>query len=83
MNAASVLTPLPVLIPTIGAAVTLFAGRRARLQRAITLVALSMIVAVCAALVYLDRPRRHARPACRRLGPDGTRHGTAGHHARG
>jgi multicomponent Na+:H+ antiporter subunit D len=53
MNPASVLTPLPVLIPTIGAAVTLFAGRTARLQRAITLVAMSMIVAVCAALLYL------------------------------
>ena len=50
---ASVLTPLPVLIPTIGAALTLFAGRRPRLQRAITLAALSVVVAVCAALLYL------------------------------
>ena len=48
-----VLTPLPVLIPTLGAAVTLFAGRRPRLQRAIALAALSVVVAVCAALLYL------------------------------
>jgi multicomponent Na+:H+ antiporter subunit D len=53
MNAASVLTPLPVLIPTISAAATLIAGRRPRLQRAITLAALSAVVVVCAALVYL------------------------------
>ena len=37
MSLAAVLTPLPVLIPTVGAAVTLFAGRRPRLQRAIAL----------------------------------------------
>jgi multicomponent Na+:H+ antiporter subunit D len=49
----SVLTPLPVLIPTIAAAMTLFAGRRPRLQRAITLAALSTVVVVCAALLYL------------------------------
>ena len=49
----SVLTPLPVLIPMIGAAATMFAGRRPRLQRAITLIALSAVVAVCAALLYL------------------------------
>jgi multicomponent Na+:H+ antiporter subunit D len=53
MSAASVLTPLPVLIPMVGAALTLFAGRRPRLQRAITLFALCVVVAVCAALVYL------------------------------
>jgi multicomponent Na+:H+ antiporter subunit D len=50
---ASVLAPLPVLIPAIGAAATLVAGRRPRLQRAITLLALSTVVAVCGALVYL------------------------------
>ena len=50
---ALVLTPLPVLIPTVGAALTLFAGRRPRLQRAITLVALVAVVAVCAVLLYL------------------------------
>ena len=53
MSAASVLTPLPVLIPMVGAALTLFAGRRPRLQRAITLAALCVVVAVCAALLYL------------------------------
>ena len=53
MSPAAVLTPLPVLIPLIAAAATLVAGRRPRLQRAITLVALSAVVAVCAALLYL------------------------------
>jgi len=47
-----VLTPLPVLIPTLAAAATLFIGRKPRLQRAITLVALTSVVAVCIALVY-------------------------------
>src|SRR6201991_3343505 len=54
MSLASVLTPLPVLIPMVGAAMTLFAGRRPRLQRAITLAALCAVVAVCAALLYLS-----------------------------
>ena len=53
MTLAAMLTPLPVLIPTVGAAVTLFAGRRPRLQRAITLAALAAVVAVCAVLLYL------------------------------
>ncbi len=53
MSLAAVLTPLPVLIPLVGAALTLFTGRRPRLQRTVTLVALSAVVAVCAALVYL------------------------------
>ncbi len=53
MNPSAVLTPLPVLIPLLGAAATMFAGRRPRLQRAITLGALSAVVAVCAALLYL------------------------------
>ena len=53
MNIGAVLTPLPVLIPTIAAALTLVAGRRPRLQRAIALAALSVVVAVCAALLYL------------------------------
>jgi len=53
MSTASVLTPLPVLIPMLGAALTLVAGRRPRLQRAITLAALCVVVAVCAALLYL------------------------------
>jgi multicomponent Na+:H+ antiporter subunit D len=54
MSLAGVLTPLPVLIPTLAAAMTLFAGRRPRLQRAIALVALSAVVAVCAVLLYLS-----------------------------
>ena len=49
----AVLTPLPVLIPTLAAAVTLFAGRTPRLQRSIAVAALAAVVAVCAALVYL------------------------------
>ena len=53
MTLAAVLTPLPVLIPTLAAALTLVAGRRPRLQRAITLAALAVVVAVCATLVYL------------------------------
>ncbi len=53
MTLAAVLTPLPVLIPMIAAAATLIAGRRPRAQRLITLVALSAVVVVCAALVYL------------------------------
>lgn len=48
-----VLAPLPVLIPTIAAAATLFAGRRPRLQRTIAVLALAAVVAVCAALLYL------------------------------
>ena len=53
MSTSAVLTPLPVLISLIAAAATMFAGRRPRLQRAITLAALSAVVAVCAALLYL------------------------------
>jgi multicomponent Na+:H+ antiporter subunit D len=48
-----VLTPLPVLIPMIAAALTLIAGRRPRTQRVITLAALSAVVVVCAVLLYL------------------------------
>jgi multicomponent Na+:H+ antiporter subunit D len=50
---AAVLTPLPVLIPTLAAAATLFAGRRPRLQRVIALLALTAVVAVCGMLLYL------------------------------
>lgn len=53
MSVAAVLIPLPVLIPTLGAAVTLVAGRRPRLQRGLTQVALSAVVVVCGALLYL------------------------------
>ncbi|CAN5268483.1 Na+/H+ antiporter subunit D [soil metagenome] len=50
---AQVLIPLPVLLPMLAAAATLIAGRKPRLQRAITILTLSSVVAVCAVLVYL------------------------------
>ena len=53
MSPGAVLTPLPVLIPTIAAALTLFAGRRPVLQRVIAQLALVAVVVVCAVLVYL------------------------------
>ncbi len=53
MNLAPVLTPLPVLIPVGVAALTMFVGRHPRLQQAITLAALTAVVGVCAALIYL------------------------------
>ncbi|MDT5327843.1 MAG: multicomponent Na+:H+ antiporter subunit [Mycobacterium sp.] len=53
MSASAALTPLPVLIPILAAAATLFAGRKPRLQRTIALLALTAVVAVCAALLYL------------------------------
>ncbi len=52
MTTAQMLTPLPVLVPMIAAAVTLIAGRRPRLQRTITVCALITVVAVCAVLLY-------------------------------
>ena len=48
-----VLTPLPVLVPLIAAALTLIAGRRPRLQRFLTLTALTAVTVVCAVLLYL------------------------------
>ncbi len=48
-----VLTPLPVLVPLIGAALTLIAGRRPRLQRFLTLTALTAVTVVCAVLLHL------------------------------
>ncbi|MGE2719550.1 Na+/H+ antiporter subunit D [Mycolicibacterium celeriflavum] len=53
MTLAATLIPLPVLLPTLGAASTLIAGRRPRLQRLVTLAVLCAVVAVCAALLYL------------------------------
>ncbi|KUI39488.1 cation:proton antiporter [Mycobacterium sp. IS-1590] len=53
MTLAATLIPLPVLLPTLGAATTLIAGRRPRLQRLLTLAVLSVVVAVCGALLYL------------------------------
>ncbi|KZE99993.1 MAG: Na+/H+ antiporter subunit D [Rhodococcus sp. (in: high G+C Gram-positive bacteria)] len=52
-GAIDVLTPLPVLIPLFAAALTLVAGRRPRVQRLITVVALVAVVAVSGALLYL------------------------------
>ncbi len=53
LHLGHVLTGLPVLIPMIAAAVTLIAGRKPRLQRAVTLGALTAVTAVCAVLLYL------------------------------
>jgi multicomponent Na+:H+ antiporter subunit D len=53
VSGASALVPLPVLIPLGGTAVTLIMGRRPALQRAVTLVALTAVVGVCAALLHL------------------------------
>ena len=50
---APVLTPLPVLVPMLAAATTLFAGRKPRLQRAITVLALSVVLMVSATLLRL------------------------------
>ena len=52
-NLASVLTPLPVLVPLLAAAMTLVGGRKPRFQRLIAVFALSVVVAVSAGLVYL------------------------------
>ncbi|KAA0925152.1 MULTISPECIES: Na+/H+ antiporter subunit D [Rhodococcus] len=48
-----VLTPLPVLIPMLAAALTLVLGRRPRAQRFITLVALTAVVAISSMMLYL------------------------------
>ncbi len=53
MTLSHILTPLPVLIPTIAAAVTLFAGRTPRLQQLVALGSLTAVVAVCGTLLYL------------------------------
>ena len=53
MSIDAVLAPLPALIPLLGAAATLLAGRQPRLQRIIALLALSSLVVVCLALAYL------------------------------
>ncbi|WP_415973127.1 Na+/H+ antiporter subunit D [Rhodococcus sp. 077-4] len=47
------LTPLPVLIPMLAAALTLVLGRRPRAQRFITLVALTAVVAISSMMLYL------------------------------
>jgi multicomponent Na+:H+ antiporter subunit D len=50
---SGILMPLPVLIPMAGAALNLFAGRRPVMQRVVTVVSLTAVLAVCSALVYL------------------------------
>ncbi|MGL4307080.1 MAG: Na+/H+ antiporter subunit D [Mycobacteriaceae bacterium] len=52
-NLTETLTPLPVLVPLLAAAMTLVAGRQPRLQLAITVFALTAVVAVCALLLIL------------------------------
>ncbi|MDY3679075.1 MAG: proton-conducting transporter membrane subunit, partial [Actinomyces urogenitalis] len=44
---------LPVLVPMLGAALAMLAGRRPRLQRALSVAALGTVVLVAAFLVYL------------------------------
>lgn len=53
MSLAAVLMPLPVLLPTLGAALTLIVGRRPRLQRPITIGVLCAVAAVSVVLLYL------------------------------
>ncbi|WP_046318098.1 Na+/H+ antiporter subunit D [Mycobacterium sp. UM_Kg1] len=45
--------PMPVLLPTLGAAATLIVGRRPRLQRPITIAVLCAVAAVSGVLLYL------------------------------
>lgn len=47
------LTPLPVLIPMLAAALTLVLGRRPRAQRFITLAALTAVVAISSMMLFL------------------------------
>ncbi|TQM30072.1 Na+/H+ antiporter subunit D [Nocardia bhagyanarayanae] len=47
------LAPLPVLVPLLGAAATLIFGRRPRIQRTVTLVALTAVVVITGMLLYL------------------------------
>ncbi|GBE65392.1 Na+/H+ antiporter subunit D [Mycobacterium sp. MFM001] len=53
MSIAATLIPLPVLVPMLGAAACLVAGRRPRLQRLITWAALATIVLIGIALLLL------------------------------
>ncbi|WP_278313830.1 Na+/H+ antiporter subunit D [Lolliginicoccus levis] len=50
---ASILLPLPVLLPLLGAAASLFFGRHYRVQRYITLAVLSAVFLIAAMLMYL------------------------------
>ena len=49
----SVLTPLPVLLPLLGAAGALLVGRHARVQRTLSILVLSAVLAVSVALLVL------------------------------
>jgi multicomponent Na+:H+ antiporter subunit D len=49
----SVLAPLPVLLPLLGAAAALLAGRHPALQRSVSIAVLSTVVAVSVALLFL------------------------------
>jgi multicomponent Na+:H+ antiporter subunit D len=51
------LVPLPVLLPLLGAGLTLIVGRRPALQRTVSVTALAAVVVVAATLVY--RTDRH------------------------
>ncbi len=48
-----VLAPLPVLLPLLGAAMTLIVGRHARLQRTVSIVILTAVFGVTLALVFI------------------------------
>ncbi|MDG3010021.1 Na+/H+ antiporter subunit D [Rhodococcus sp. D2-41] len=53
--------PLPVLVPLLTAAITLVLGRRPRAQRAVTIIALTAVLLVSCALLYLaDRDGTHS-----------------------
>ena len=47
------LIPLPVVLPALAAAVCLLAGRHPRIQRTVTATALTVLIALCTALVAL------------------------------
>ena len=53
MNNLNNLLPLPVLLPMLGAALTLLLGRRPRLQRAVSIITLVAVSAVAGALVWI------------------------------
>lgn len=53
MSLATTLMPLPVLLPTLGAALTLIIGPRPGVQRTITIGVLSVMAMVSAGLLYL------------------------------
>jgi multicomponent Na+:H+ antiporter subunit D len=48
-----VLTPLPVLLPLLAAALTLLAGHHPRIQRTVSIITLSAVLVIAGALLYL------------------------------